>query len=367
MKQQSTFSRSLANEAKMGAYFTDKRVCKKIASYIDFGSNNVNILEPTIGDASAILTITEGKENVSIFGVELDKERYEQAKKHIESNLLYRVILSDFLKARITHDKMDMVFANPPYLKMEDGKIRNNLLNEMTRYISKGGLLVYVVGRSLLENEMFRKYLVANYTNIKIVRFPTTEEYKQEYGVSYQFFNQICIFAYKRQRHLLMNEEEFKEEITAFNSVFNEEVELELISYQQSPIFKIMTSHSTQSINDFKGNIVDVKSTLSSMGYGMYMINKRKSFLSLLKISIGNTPPIDPKKEHKYFIAISATSAIIGEEGEKHMLRTFVTTSKTSSIEQDDETGDKVKVVERTNAKVVANVLNADGTIVSIM
>ena len=364
IKEQSNFSRSLSNEVKMGAYFTDKRICKVISSYIDFGESNLNILEPTIGDGTAVLSFSEGKENVSIFGAELEESRYKEAKDLVGSGL-YRVILSDFLKARITNSKMDMVFANPPYLNVLEERFESVCLQRCTRYLAPKGMIIYIVGRSMLENEDFIKYLVANYENLNILRFPTAEEYKDEYGCSYQFFNQICIFGYKRERRLYMNEEQFENELEIVKFAFLGDIDLFRLTTQESSMYKVRTSNKKECI-EFKGNIIDVDELLESMG-NWSLHQKMEQEFDLGDTSINSyTPPIDPKNEHKFFIALSSTSAVIGEEGEKHLLRTFVSTQKTQTSEIRED-GDRVDVKVVTNSKVIANVLNADGSIVSIM
>jgi hypothetical protein len=365
-KKQSNFSRSLANEAKMGAYLTDRRICEVISTYIDYGTKNVNVLEPTVGDASAVLTVTKGKENVSIFGVELSEDRYQKAKNYVD-NGLYKVILSDFLKARITNKKMDMIFSNPPYLTVFEERFESVCLSRCTRYLSPKGFLVYIVGASMSQDEEFIKYLVANYEDISIFRFPTAEEYKDEYDVSYQFFNQICIFAYKREDRLFLNSEKFEDSLSNFKLVFGVDTEIVKLITQVRPLFKIKTSHRKEAIDEFKGDLVDVEGIMDSMG--MWNIHQR--FSKALELSDNEvnlfTPPIDPKKEHKYFIALSSTSAIIGEEGERHLLRTSVMPHNAATVDLSGDNGDKVRVKSVTNAKVVANVLNADGTTCSIM
>lgn len=51
--RQSSFSRTIINEAKMGAYYTDAEHCRRIGRLLDFPEEFI-ALEPSIGDGSAI-------------------------------------------------------------------------------------------------------------------------------------------------------------------------------------------------------------------------------------------------------------------------------------------------------------------------
>lgn len=62
IQQESGFSRSLANHAKLGAYYTDVEHCRAMGKYLNFPhEEEVLCLEPSIGDGMAIRTVT-GKE-----------------------------------------------------------------------------------------------------------------------------------------------------------------------------------------------------------------------------------------------------------------------------------------------------------------
>ena len=58
IKKQSSFSRSLANDAKLGAYYTDISMCRRISHLLRFPDGEVCCLEPSIGDGSAVAAVT---------------------------------------------------------------------------------------------------------------------------------------------------------------------------------------------------------------------------------------------------------------------------------------------------------------------
>ena len=57
VQKQNSFSRSMANDAKLGAYYTDKSVCAMIGRYLAFPEAHVNVLEPSVGDSSALFSV----------------------------------------------------------------------------------------------------------------------------------------------------------------------------------------------------------------------------------------------------------------------------------------------------------------------
>ena len=78
--RQSSFSRTIINEAKMGAYYTDAEHCRRIGRLLDFPEEFI-ALEPSIGDGSAIAaTLEEATVLPKIYGVELNQNTYEEIK-----------------------------------------------------------------------------------------------------------------------------------------------------------------------------------------------------------------------------------------------------------------------------------------------
>ena len=74
LRKQSTFYQKMAAQAKLSAYYTDQEHCQSIAELLEFPEEaEVCVLEPAIGDAEAVRTVTGRKnKNIHIFGVELD-------------------------------------------------------------------------------------------------------------------------------------------------------------------------------------------------------------------------------------------------------------------------------------------------------
>ena len=82
IRKQSGFSRSLFNDMKMGAYYTDPEMCRRIGLLFSFPDEEVSIIEPSIGDASAVMEVLDkrGADSRKVFGVELNAETYAKVK-----------------------------------------------------------------------------------------------------------------------------------------------------------------------------------------------------------------------------------------------------------------------------------------------
>ena len=133
------FSRSVANEEKMGAYYTDKGHCERIGYLFDFPADEVSSLDPSAGDGVALSTVV-GKSNSKLFGVELNAEA---AQKLRETKIVNYVLEADFLcGVKISHGSFGFCFANPPYGELENGnRLEVKFLDKLYPYLKKVRLL----------------------------------------------------------------------------------------------------------------------------------------------------------------------------------------------------------------------------------
>lgn len=197
IRQQSTFSRTMDNMVKMGAYFTDIEHCLDIGKQLKFPETEVSVLEPSIGDGSAVLAVT-GKsetthENVKIFGVELNEI---SAKECQENPLLEEVLEADFLEGvRIKNNVFSLVFGNPPY--MEDDldevtgreRVERQFLEKVTQsYLQKEGILVWVIPHSSFVELGSMRFIMNHYEILRVYKF-REEEFKK--------YHQIVLIARK--------------------------------------------------------------------------------------------------------------------------------------------------------------------------
>ena len=110
--KENSFFQNAQNMKKLGAYYTDVDHCRRIGNLFDFDqAEEICVLEPSIGDGQAVLTVTGGRENCKIFGVELNKDTFTE---YLQENPKFTVVLNeDFLKGvKISNNKFSF-FCQP--------------------------------------------------------------------------------------------------------------------------------------------------------------------------------------------------------------------------------------------------------------
>lgn len=118
-------NQQVMNHAKAGAFYTDLSHCRRIAAQLKIDDDKtIYALDPSIGDAGAILTALDKKDhpNLKVYGCELQRNAAEETSKN---PLIETCLCGDYLTdLRVSHGGFDVVFANPPYGMMPDGKGR---------------------------------------------------------------------------------------------------------------------------------------------------------------------------------------------------------------------------------------------------
>lgn len=178
------FSRSAANEAKMGAYYTDPAHCRSIGEMFEF-PEECTLLEPCIGDGTAVLSLLNGRTKASVFGVEVNDQVAEKTKKR---EGIEECIRADFVDGVIiSQNAFSFCFCNPPYMDDEIGnegreRLEKTFLTKITRYLKKGGVLVFVIPERILP--IVGRLLLGNYELKALYRF-WPEEYAKWKQVVY--------------------------------------------------------------------------------------------------------------------------------------------------------------------------------------
>lgn len=70
VKKQNNFSRLLGNNLRMGAYYTDLEMSRRIGYLFQFPDEEVCVLEPSAGDGEALKQALFEKRKSKIFAVE---------------------------------------------------------------------------------------------------------------------------------------------------------------------------------------------------------------------------------------------------------------------------------------------------------
>jgi len=180
----------LMNHVKMGYYPTCLENIGHIMRAIAFPSGvTTNLLDPCCGCGTALKKLAVGN-NCYTFGVELDRDRAEEAQEK-----LHRVGFGSFFHSRISRERFHVVFLNPPYLSVMTkggGRSRDEkrFLIESLPYLMPGGLLIYIVPYYRLTPDICR-ILCDNFSDLSIHRFTDAE---------FRKYSQVAVMGVKKAK-----------------------------------------------------------------------------------------------------------------------------------------------------------------------
>lgn len=193
--KQCRFSRTRKNDYEMGAYYTDPGHCERIGRLLEFPEEEVTMLDPSIGDGKAILTVTKEAAQRKIYGVEINEETWKQLDGRDDLYVLH----ADFLNGiKVSNKAFSFVFANPPYGVDMDTRERweKQFAEKIFNYMSVGGILVYVIPGQALE-ERFLQAFFSRFYPLCVYRFDDAE---------YEIFHQIVMIAKRRENRGYMRD-----------------------------------------------------------------------------------------------------------------------------------------------------------------
>ena len=187
----------LAAQAKGGFYPTPDRVVDMIGTLMrpPYGYHNaskasIRALDPCCGPGEALGRLTDllrqaGTTAVETYGVELHKERAEEAAERLD-----HVLAADAFQTSIANGAFGLLFLNPPYDWEQDDKkrVEHAFLTHCTRYLVDGGVLVFIVPRTRLA--VSARFLSAHYTRVRCWAFPNPER---------EAFDQVVLMAIRQR------------------------------------------------------------------------------------------------------------------------------------------------------------------------
>ncbi len=170
----------LAAQAKGGYYPTPPRVIDSVAQLLygargrSRSADTLRILDPCCGAGDALAQFADLLRDrstvpVETFGVELHRDRSAQA-----SEVLDRALACDLFATTIANNAFGVLFLNPPYdFDAEDKRTEHAFLTYTTRYLTEGGLLLFIVPKQRLA--VSARYLSSHYRDIRCWAFPNPE------------------------------------------------------------------------------------------------------------------------------------------------------------------------------------------------
>lgn len=342
MERVSTFSRTVDNFANKGQYFTCPLHSKAIGKLFDWPEEEVSIIEPSIGDASALFSFLDKREKRTVFAVELDKAIYDQ---HVNDKDVDYILNADFLNGiTVSNNVFSLAFANPPYGDSEyKERYESIFMKRLFNYIKSNGIIVLIVPYYLFEKD---SNFATKFTN----RFDVQAVYKF-HEKEFKKYKQIVLIGRRKQA--------LKDDEAASTWLHNyvmdiENVELLPMDYQGKKI-QIFPS-SSNNVNTFQTMAINKEEMINSYKNGD-LLAKANIFK---KVDLGSalTPPIPPKSGHLYLLGtIGFTSGAIGSEADKdlHLQRGKVKeeTIITTEAGNESEVLEKKKTIKTTSMVLI--------------
>lgn len=342
VSKQSMFHQTRMNQAKLGAYYTDQEHCRMIAEILEFPEEQeVCCLEPSIGNAEAVITVTKRKENANIFifGVELN---HDSAMEVMKNPYVEDCICGDFLTGMIISEKVfSFCFANPPYGDSDQGRLEISFLKRIIPYLAEDAVLVFVLPEYVAKTNEFQKIWCHNFKTECCYRFHE-EEYRK--------WKQIVLIGRKRS-----NDEN--------QTSLPNEIELIPSHYCGNKV-KVNPSWNRM-VTEFQSVNFDAeKGKLFLKNSALREIVKSKTRVESYSNDYLLRPPIMPNAGQMYLMAIAgAGQGRVGTEEEKdqHLQRGTVRTVEESDFSKDEEGRlvENVQVFSRIEFHIIEN----DGTI----
>ena len=192
--RENDFSRTMYNEAKLGAYYTDTEHCASLRPLFNW-TGKFNAIDPSIGDGAALIeTVGSDNDLATLYGVELNDHTAAQTEQnpHIEA-----LVLGDFTTDLLcTKNVFDFVFTNPPYIEVEENgkkeRMEQHFLDNIggnaskEGIIKKGGILVAVINYKFFSSRSTLRYLVNRFDILHVWKFRPSE---------YAKFHQVVVVA----------------------------------------------------------------------------------------------------------------------------------------------------------------------------
>jgi len=172
--------------AKAGFYLTAPSVAAAIAAHLappdKGGKRAVRLLDPCAGTGHAAATIASAL-GAESYGVEINSERAEQARTQLD-----HVLATSAFSVRLANGAFSVLFLNPPYAHDdEQRRLEHAFLTSMTRALSPGGVLVFLIPQRRLA--VSARHLASHYSSFAAYRFPDPD---------FAAFHQIVLFAVRK-------------------------------------------------------------------------------------------------------------------------------------------------------------------------
>lgn len=350
---QSSFSRSLAADAKASFYPTDIEHCRMIHAMLEF-PNDLNALEPSIGDGTALKAVMgingTAPKGWRLFGVEVDDER---AKMCQEDPAFECVVKADFLDGtKISHNAFGFCFANPPYgvWQTETRSVRYEraFMEKIWNHLKTGAVFVYVIPYSVFSDEGFLKLWVSRFNTCKVFKFHEKE---------FEKYKQIVAIGTKKAGLGFLKEDL---DVLAESVKTLDVVPLLPLKYEGEKIAVPVSAKSLVqqfAAREFNIDAAEMRLSTSPLYQKTLKGLKQESYAAYDLAR----PPLPLKSDLAYLASVCGCGQGLAgseEEGTLHLQRGSVTARETSTV----DVVANIEVVRET-AAITMKVIENDGTI----
>lgn len=343
VKKETTFTRTLYNQAKLGAYYTELGHARRLGQLFSFGEETC-LLEPSIGDASAVkafLDAAEKKGTAKIFGVELNEQSFKTLS---EDTSVDYTLCADFLEGvRISNGSFSICFTNPPYGacgENDTDRLEKRFIEKIFSYLIPGGFLVAILPMAAMKMEMVVRSLLSRFEPLALYRFDDDE---------YEKYHQVAFIGIRRKNKGVQRSEwqryltnEVREERIPYlpDEGKGETIYIVPETYDKNvEIFSTIEFHP-EKCSEFVAN--------DSIDKALY----KKMFLDEYRtLQIGH-PPMPLKRDLLYLCAVAgAGEGIAGseEDGDIHLQRGVVRKVENVIEDYDEEAGQYLQHVIQSN------------------
>jgi len=368
IRHESGFSRSLANHAKLGAYYTDVEHCMAMSKFLNFPQEEeILCLEPSIGDGMAIKAVT-GKEegdSIHIFGVDISEEAVKQVSG---DPLIENVLRGDFVKdVNISQKVFSFIFSNPPYMAADDEiRYEDKFLERFSLLLKKDGVLFYVVPYAQFIRKNFFLKLINRYEIQHVYRFQDRE---------YQKWHQVVIMAVRRgsnksytgsMRDTVLEKYLIEEDIPVLPFDYaGTKMDVPPSALNALSTFHTVTFPAGDALRAMQNGTGLAREVLRNFHKAL---NPKVSVASWNESASGK-PPIHPSKGSMYLLGVCGVgSGLCGseEEGNLHLERGVVKMRETARREAGKEEDSPDRIVSTISAQITYNVIENDGKITNL-
>jgi hypothetical protein len=345
--------------SKMGFYPTPLTMVEKIAQHLEF-EGAARLFDPCAGEGEALKTVTTNAPDGSIsYGIELDGNRAEQAKKR-----LHHILSCAYEVARVEDRSMDLLYLNPPYDNTagqgmgDGGENRKELtfLRDLSKKVTPNGVLVFIVPRYTLTVKMVDA-LSTRYTALEAYRFDDKE---------YKAYSQVVVFGTRRAES---TSRLTKEEHDARNRLlfYGKNLDEPMPYLEDDMVVKWIVPQANMNGEPlFRGRVHDpeeLRRDLAASDCFSIVENMLQSEASMQNLA---RPLLPFRRTHlATLIAAGALNGAVGVGEARHMVVGMSKKIKEIS-ETTNEKGDKTSIVATDRYITAVRVVEANGTIIEL-